>query len=54
MKIKNTPETGNLQIGDTFIKSGLTYLIIDDDFSGIEVELVNKLSAWRKPRKKHF
>lgn len=54
MKLKQIPKTRNLQIGDTFVQSGMTYLIIDDDFSGCDAELINQLPVWRKKRNTHY
>ena len=48
MKIKQTIETGNLQIGDIYIKSGINYLVVDDSLGEIQVEVDNPLMAWKK------
>ena len=53
MHIKRTPEMGNLQIGDTFIKSGICYIVVDDSLGEIQVEVDNPLMAWKKKRTKN-
>lgn len=42
---------GNLHIGKTFNSAGVTYEVMDYDFNSYDVELINKLSKWRKKRK---
>ena len=51
MKINNSPELWALQIGDTYVKSGVHYIVVDDSLGNIQVEIDNPLRIWKKRKK---